>query len=81
MNFLLKQQMQHERLPRHQACCSQQRLGKAQPHPPGGEGVRSSILHRSPGRTSEVAVSVQFSPSFALEARGRVHPYFLISPF
>lgn len=64
MNFLLKQQMRHEKLPRHQAHCSQQRLRKAGPHPAGGEGVRCSILCGSLGRTSEVAVSMQFSSVF-----------------
>lgn len=76
MNFLLKQQMQDK----YQASHSQQRLGKAGPLPPGGEGVRNSFLCCSPGSTSEVALPMpSFPPSFALEVRGRVHLDFLTS--
>lgn len=80
MNFLLKQQKQQEKLPRHQPRCSQQRLGKAGPRPPGWEDVRSGILCCSLGWTSEVAVSMQsFPPCFPLEVR--VQPPFLVSAF
>lgn len=56
MNFLLKQQMQDE----HQDSYSQQKLGKAEHFPPGGEGVRSSFLCCSPGSTSEVTANTVF---------------------